>query len=371
MSFYDYYQQFKDLDIKQYFQQVSNGDIEAILDQEEIDYQDFLALLSPTATNYLEELAQQAHQKTVQYFGKTMKLYAPLYLANYCVNSCVYCSFNTTNDLARQKLTTEEIRQEAEMIADKGIEHLLILTGESRSETPVSYIAQAVEILTEYFSSIAIEIYPLEQEEYEQLIASGVDGLTIYQETYNQEVYDQVHLSGPKTDYRYRLEAPERGCQAGMRAVNIGPLFGLNEWRKEAFLAGLHAQYLQDQFLETQISLSMPRLKGHLGDFKPDSIVNDNNLVQLIVALRLFLPQLGLTLSTRESVELRNNLIPLGITKMSAESSTVVGGYATNKGVGQFDTADNRTVAEIKDLLIESGYQPILKDWHSLVGRAR
>jgi 2-iminoacetate synthase len=249
---------------------------------------------------------------------------------------------------------------------NKGIKDLVVLTGESRKHSPVSYIKDSIEILTEYFSSIAIEVYPMETEEYRELVDAGVDGLTIYQETYNEQIYDQVHITGPKKDYRFRLDAPERGCQAGMRRINIGPLLGLDDWRKESFFAGLHANYLQNKYLDTEISLSLPRLRPHMGSFEPNSIVDDPALVQIILAYRLFLPRLGISLSTRESDKLRDNLLPLGITKMSAESSTAVGGYAENRGVNQFDISDDRTVAEVKELLLARGYQPVFKDWQQI-----
>jgi len=366
MSFYEEYRRAKNIDLDNFFAKVNRYDVERVLAKDRLKEEDFLVLLSPAANDYLEEMAQKAHQLTVQNFGKVIFLYAPLYLANYCVNQCAYCGFNVKNGFKRDKLTLEQVKEEAKAIVNKGIKDLVVLTGESRKHSPVSYIKDSIEILTEYFSSIAIEVYPMETEEYRELVDAGVDGLTIYQETYNEQIYDQVHITGPKKDYRFRLDAPERGCQAGMRRVNIGPLLGLDDWRKEAFFAGLHANYLQNKYLDTEISLSLPRLRPHMGSFEPNSIVDDPALVQIILAYRLFLPRLGISLSTRESDKLRDNLLPLGITKMSAESSTAVGGYAENRGVNQFDISDDRTVAEVKDLLLNRGYQPVFKDWQQI-----
>jgi len=366
MSFYKEYKQVKDIDFNSFFDQVTKYDVEKVLAKDRLKREDFLVLLSPLANHYLEEMAQKAHQLTVQNFGKVICLYAPLYLANYCVNQCAYCGFNVKNGFKRDKLTLNQVAQEAKAIVNKGIKDLVVLTGESRKHSPVSYIKDSIKILTEYFSSIAIEVYPMETEEYRELVEAGVDGLTIYQETYDEAIYDQVHITGPKKNYRFRLDAPERGCQAGMRRVNIGPLLGLDDWRKEAFFAGLHADYLQNKYLDTEVSLSLPRLRPHIGSFQPNSIVDDPALVQIILAYRLFLPRLGISLSTRESDQLRDNLLPLGITKMSAESSTFVGGYAENRGVNQFDISDDRTVAEVKELLLARGYQPVFKDWQQI-----
>ncbi|OCL25530.1 thiamine biosynthesis protein ThiH [Orenia metallireducens] len=366
MSFYEEYKRVKNIDFYSFFAQVTKYDVEKVLAKDRLREEDFLVLLSPVASDYLEEMAQKAHKLTVQNFGKVIFLYVPLYLANYCVNQCAYCGFSVKNGFKRNKLTINQVEEEAKAIMDKGIKDLVVLTGESRKHSPVSYIKDSIKILTEYFSSIAIEVYPMKTEEYKELVEAGVDGLTIYQEAYNEEIYDEVHITGPKKNYRFRLDAPERGCQAGMRRVNIGPLLGLDDWRKEAFFAGLHANYLQNNYMDTEISLSLPRLRPHLGSFQSNSIVDDLALVQIILAYRLFLPRVGISLSTRESDKLRDNLLPLGITKMSAESSTAVGGYAKDKGVKQFDISDERTVAEIKELLLNRGYQPVFKDWQQL-----
>ena len=367
MSFYDHYSAYKQFRFDDFFQEVTEQDVERVLAKEQLNVQDFLTLLSPKAEKFLEPLAQRANRITQQNFGRVILLYTPLYLADYCVNQCVYCSFNVKNKFERKKLTMEELEKEAQEIAQSELKHILILTGESRHHTPVSYIRECVEVLKKYFFSISIEIYPLDREEYQELMEAGVDGLTIYQEVYNEEIYDGLHLSGPKKDYRYRLDAPERGCQAGIRAVNVGALLGLDDWRKEAFFTGLHGSYLQNRYLDVEISLSLPRMRPHLGSFQPRSVVTDKNLVQILLASRLFLPRAGITLSTRESSILRDHLIPLGITKMSAGVSTAVGGHVDkNGGSNQFDISDHRSVQEMKEMLYSKGYQPVFKDWHRI-----
>ncbi|WP_459837959.1 2-iminoacetate synthase ThiH [Halanaerobaculum tunisiense] len=366
MTFYNTYTQFKDFSFTSFFNQVTAADVEETLEKDNLNKKDFLTLLAPAASDYLEEMAQLAHQLTVQHFGKTMTLYAPLYVADHCVNQCAYCSFSVTNDFKRSKLDLDQVAKEAKLLVKKGMKNLLILTGESRQHAPISYLKEVIEVLKDYFPSLAIEIYPLKVEEYEELIAAGVDGLTIYQEVYNEEIYDQVHITGPKKNYQFRLNAPERGCQAGMRKVNIGALLGLSDWRQEAFFAGLHAQYLQNNYLEAKISLSVPRLQPHLGNYQPNSIVDNQSLVQIMLAYRLFLPRVGINISTRESAQLRNDLLPLGVTKLSAESSTAVGGYTQETETKQFATSDNRKVSQIKNMLTQKGYQPVFKDWQRI-----
>lgn len=366
MSFYQKYRNWKKLDFENYFEQLTGNDIIEVINKDKLNREDYLKLLSPVAGEYLEEMAQKAHHLTVQNFGRVIFLYAPIYLSNYCSNHCAYCGFNVNNEFERKKLSLKEVEKEAKAVSNRGIKHILLLTGGSRYHSPVSYIKDCVEIVKEYFASIAIEVYALRTEEYQELAETGVDGLTIYQEVYNEKIYDQVHPAGQKKNYKFRLDAPERGCKAGMRNVSIGALLGLDDWRWESFFTGFHAEYLQNKFLEIQVNASVPRLKPHLGNFEPLSHVKDRNLVQIILALRLFLPRLGINISTREGSELRNNLLPLGVTKVSAGSTTVVGGYTSDKGTGQFDIADKRGVEAVKKLLRDKGYQPVFKNWHQI-----
>lgn len=367
MSFYERYLEYKNYDFEGFFDKVTEGDIVNIINKDRLTESDFLRLLSKKAVNYLEPLAQKAKKLTLQNFGRVIFLYTPMYLANYCVNQCVYCGFNITNSIARRTLTLEEVEKEAQAISSTGLRHILILTGESRQKSSVQYIMDCVKILRKYFRSISIEIYPLEENEYAQLIEAGVDGFTIYQEVYNEEIYKTLHLKGPKRNYLYRLEAPERACRASMRSVNIGALLGLDDWRKEAFYTGLHADYLQSSYTDAEISVSLPRMRPHCGSFMPACTVEDRDLVQIMIAYRLFMPRAGITISTRENQSLRDNLIGLGVTKMSAGSSTEVGGHTLDdKSEGQFDINDRRSVEEMKEMIYSKGYQPVFKDWQAI-----
>jgi len=364
MSFYKLYENYKSFDFVNFEKTLTDEDVLRIIGRETISEYDFLALLSDKASKFLEKMAVKAQMLTHRNFGKVILLYTPMYLANYCVNRCAYCGFNVKNNIERRKLDLNEVEREARVISATGLKHILILTGESRSKSSVSYIKECIEVLKKYFTSISIEVYPLEKEEYGELVEAGVDGLTLYQEVYDEDVYHEVHLSGPKKNYLYRLDAPERACMAGVRSVNIGALLGLNQWKTEAFFTGLHADYLQSKYPETEISVSLPRLRPHAGSFQPKSIVSDRDLVQIMLALRLFLPRAGITVSTRERSQFRDNLIGLGVTKMSAGSSTEVGGHSDeNKSTGQFSISDTRSVEEMREIIYQKGYQPVFKDW--------
>jgi len=381
MGFYDVLNQYKNLDFDKEFRESSAKDIRESLTLDSLRIEHLIALLSPEAENHLEAMAQKAHEITLRYFGKTIQLYTPMYLSNYCDNQCLYCGFNLQNKIERKKLELYEVEKEAQFIAETGLKHILILTGESRTLSPVVYIRDCVKILKKYFSSIAIEIYPLTGNEYAEIVSSGVDGLTIYQETYNEVVYKEMHQAGPKSDYKFRLDAPERGAMARIRNINIGALLGLYDWRKEIFFMGLHAKYLQDKFTDTEIGISVPRIRPEVSGFKASFTVSDTDIVQIILSLRIFLPRLGISVSTRESPEFRDNLLPLGVTRMSAGSTTRVGGHTIRNvgrrtwGVGrkekaeeranpaQFEIYDTRSVEEIKLMLEKKGYQPVFKDW--------
>jgi 2-iminoacetate synthase len=310
-------------------------------------------------------MARKAHQLTVQYFGRTIQMFIPLYISNHCNNQCAYCGFNHNNPILRRKLTLAEIETEARAIARTGMQHVLFLTGEAHHITPMDYLIEAARCLKRHFASVAIEVYPLEVAEYRQLQDAGVDGMTVFQETYNQEVYKRVHLGGKKMDYHWRLDAPERAAQGGMRVVNIGALLGLAEPRSEIFFTGLHARYLENTYLETEVAISLPRFNEAEGDFQPDYLVNDKTFVQFMTALRIFLPRAGLTISTRESAAFRDRILPLGATRYSAGSSTGVGGYTEIKveQTPQFEITDDRSVEEVAAAIVAHGYQPVYKDW--------
>ena len=363
MSFFDLLCKFKNLDYDEFFAQVTSETIQRVITKNRLNEMDYLTLLSPAAEKHLEELAQKAHRLTIQHFGRVIFLYTPMYLANYCINQCVYCGFQAHNKLERKKLTPTEVEQEAKIISSTGLKHILILTGESRYHSPVSYICECVEALKKYFTSISIEIYPLEEEEYTRLVAAGVDGFTMYQEVYDEKIYAELHPAGPKRNYHYRLNAPERACRAGIRTANVGALLGLNQWRIEAFCTGLHAEYLQRTFPDVEISISPPRMRPQLGGFMPPTEVTDKNLIQYMLAFRLYMPRGGITISTRERPQLRDRLIRLGATRMSAGSCTAVGGRSDSESTGQFEISDERSVIEMARMLYSQGYQPVYKDW--------
>ena len=367
MSFYDIEKNYAQFDFDEFFKKVTDKDVFRALSKETLDEKDFLALLSGKARGHIEALAKKSHEVILKNFGKVVYLYAPLYLGNFCDNECVYCGFKHGNDILRKKLTFDELRKEAEIIAETGIRHILILTGESRGETPVSYIKDSVSILKKYFTSISIEVYSMSIEDYSILIAAGVDGIALYQETYDENLYKAVHPKGPKKNYLYRLNAPERACAAGMRSVSIGALLGLSDFKKETFFSGLHAAYLQNKYPGIEISVSLPRLCPQAGGFSPKSKIEDADFVRMMLALRLFLPRVGINISTREKNDFRKNLIGLGVTRMSAGSQTEVGGYSSPKeSEGQFFTADKSSVKEVKEMIYAKGYQPIMKDWQEI-----
>lgn len=367
MSYYDIYTKYKDIDLGFYFNGISTREIETAVVAERLNLDQLIALISPKAEKHLEEMASKAHDITLRYFGRTIQLYTPIYLSNYCDNQCVYCGFNSSNKVERKRLSLDEVDREAKFISSTGLRHILILTGDSREESPVSYIEDCVKILRKYFNSVSIEIYALTEAEYTELVSRGIDGLTIYQETYDEALYSKMHPRGPKSDYLFRLDAPERGARAGMRGVNIGVLLGLSEWRRDVFFLGLHAKYLQDSFTDVEVGISIPRIRQQIGGFKALYNVNDKDIVQMILALRIFLPRLGISLSTREDANFRDNLVPLGITRMSASSTTIVGGHTIEAygedNPSQFEILDRRAVSEIMSMLERKGYQGVLKDW--------
>lgn len=342
----------------------SRADVERALAAERPGLGDFLSLVAPAAGDYLEEMAQRARAVTQRRFGRVIGLYAPLYLSNHCTNACRYCGFNVHNDARRLTLTPEQAAAEGEYLRRRGFRHLLLVSGEAPREVTMDYLADVLDRLRSLFSSLSVEIYPLATEEYERLIRHGVDGLVVYQETYDVKRYAEVHPGGKKRDFPWRLETPERGGRAGIRRLGIGALLGLNDWRVEGFFLALHARYLLRNFWKSHLSVSFPRLRPASGGFTAPAPVSDFHMVQLLTALRLFLPDVGLVLSTRESPRLRDRLIPLGITAMSAGSRTEPGGYTQDADAeAQFAIADERAPAVIADVIRRQGYEPVWKDW--------
>ncbi|MHC1727386.1 MAG: 2-iminoacetate synthase ThiH [Syntrophobacteraceae bacterium] len=366
MSFYDEIATVDWTEIEKDIKGRSPADIELALGAKNLNMDNFLSLLSPAAIPYLEAMAQRAHQLTLQRFGKTVSLFAPLYVSNYCTNQCAYCGFNAKNPIERLALTPEQALKEGEFIHGLGFRHLLLVTGEAPKISSPEYLARIVDLLRPLFSSISVEIYPMDTDHYRMLIAHGVDGLTVFQETYNKELYPTIHLGGKKRDYRWRLETPDRGGEAGFRRLGLGALLGLDDWRVEGFFLGLHSNYLMRKFWKSQVAISFPRLRPAAGAFEPEHPVSDRDFVQLLVALRIFLPDIGFTLSTRETAEFRDHLIPLGVTSMSAGSKTDPGGYTHPQGNGaeaQFEIADHRSPEEVAEVIRQRGYEPVWKDW--------
>jgi len=324
-----------------------------------------MILVSHAAENHLEQMAQLAHQLTLQRFGKTIRLYAPLYLSNFCVNDCVYCGFNRSHNFPRIRLTIEQALAEADIIAKEGFKDLLLVSSEDRDFISIDYLCELAAKLRPKFSSISVEIYQMTTEEYAKLFAAGIEGVTLYQETYDRDTYSKYHLSGPKAYYDYRLSAPDAIAQAGMREIGISALLGLSDWRLETLALAEHAHYLMKRYWQSHISFSFPRLRPAKDvDRTQFSLLSDKNLVQMILALRLCFADAGLTISTREPAELRDQLVKMGITKMSAGSKTNPGGYSKTTGsVEQFEIDDKRTPAQIAAMLKSQGLEPVWKDW--------
>ena len=338
-----------------------------------LNARDFMALVSPAASPYLETMARIARDVTVRQFGRSIQLFTPLYLANYCTNQCVYCGFNTKNHIHRSMLTMDEVEAEGKVIAATGLRNILLLTGDAPKLTGPVYIAEAARRLRPYFPSIGVEVYSMSEDDYRMLVDAGVDSFTMFQETYNEELYLKLHPAGPKRDFRFRLNAPDRAARAGMRSVNVGALLGLDQWRRDAFYTGLHADWIQATYPGVDIAVSAPRMRPHEGSFNDIHPASERDLVQYIQALRLYLPAAGITLATRERPFLRDRLIGLGITKISAGVSTAVGGHAhaaqdvaEEHDTAQFEIADDRDVDQMIAAIEAQGYQPVCKSWEPL-----
>ena len=366
----------------------SDAEVSAALAKCEPNLTDLATLLSPATAGQLESLARRANQLTQQRFGKVIRLFAPLYLSNECINNCQYCGFSRDNPILRVTLSLDEVVREAKALAGQGFRNILLVAGEHPKFIPGGYLANCIEELREAVPSISLEVGPMETGEYRPLVRAGAEGLIVYQETYHREVYTDMHTSGPKRNFNWRLETPERAHTAGFRRLGIGALFGLSDWRRETLCLAVHAQYLLRHCWKSQLTISLPRLRPCAGEFEPLTDFNDRNLVQAICALRLFLPDAGIVLSTREPASLRDRLIPLGITMMSAGSHTEPGGYTgagrdslhyTERGrikelaanasewaanaTSQFDIADERKPSAVAEMLTRLGYEPVWKDW--------
>jgi 2-iminoacetate synthase len=355
---------------------------------------DFAHLISPAASEFLETLSRRSQQLTQQRFGKVIRLFAPLYLSNECINNCQYCGFSRDNPILRVTLSLDEVKREAKALQEQGFRNVLLVAGEHPKFVSAAYLENCVRALHEEIPGVSLEVGPLETADYRPLVAAGADGLVVYQETYDRGVYAQMHTAGPKRNFDWRLETPERAYAAGFRRLGISPLYGLADWRFEAISVAAHADYLLRNCWKSQLTISLPRLRPCAGEFQPLTHMSDRNLAQLVCAFRLMFPDAGLVLSTREPSKLRDGLISLGITLMSAGSHTEPGGYtgagrenlhqtvrgrivelasgasewapqpnrATN-ATGQFDIADDRSPGEVAELIRRLGYEPVWKDW--------
>lgn len=327
-------------------------------------FEDFLALVSPAAREYLPVMAEESQRITQRRFGKTIQLYAPMYLSNECQNICTYCGFSFHNKIARKTLTDEEILREVAVIESYGYNHILLVSGEAQKTVGSDYFENAVRLIRPHFSHISLEVQPLEEEEYRRLMEAGVQTVLVYQETYNRERYKSYHPKGKKSNFSYRLDTPERLGRAGIYKIGLGALLGLEEWRTDTACVALHLEYLRKKFWRTKYSISFPRLRPAEGYLEPNVVMTDRDLVQLICAFRLFDENVELSLSTRESPTFRDNALKLGVTSMSAGSKTEPGGYSKpHAALAQFEISDERTPAEVAQMIASQGYEPVWKDW--------
>lgn len=348
-------------------------DVKNALEHESCTTEDFKALLSPAAEPFLEQMAQSARLETSKHFGNTVYMFTPLYIANYCENYCVYCGFNCYNHIKRMKLSIEQIEKEMKIIADSGMEEILILTGESRSQSNVEYIGDACKLARKYFRMVGLEIYPVNTEEYRYLHECGADYVTVFQETYDTDKYEKLHLLGHKRIWPYRFDAQERALRGGMRGVAFSALLGLSDFRKDALASALHVFYLQRKYPHAEMSLSCPRLRPIINNDKINALdVHEKQLCQILCAYRIFLPYVGITVSSRESSEFRNGIVKIAATKVSAGVSTGIGdheskytGKETNNAQGdeQFEINDNRSLDSMYRDIAKEGLQPVLNDY--------
>ena len=372
----------------------SSGIARETLGKNKLSLADFSVLISPAAGELLETMGRRAHLMTQQRFGKTIRLFAPLYLSNECVNNCSYCGFSRDNPILRVTLSLDEVRREAAELKAQGFRNLLLVAGEHPKFVSNNYLRDCIAALHADWPSISLEIGPMETADYAPFVAAGADGLVVYQETYDRRVYAEMHTAGPKRNFDWRLETPERAYAAGFRRLGISPLYGLADWRLEALSVAAHADYLLRHCWKAAVTISLPRLRPCAGEFQPLTQMSDRELAQLVCAFRIMFPDVGIVLSTRETPKLRDGLIPLGVTMMSAGSHTEPGGYTgagkenihhTERGIikelasgasewapangnatnatGQFEIADDRSPGEVAELIRKLGYEPVWKDW--------
>ena len=349
------------------------SDVKAALEHDTCTFEDLKALLSPAAEPFLEQMAQRARLETSKHFGNTVYLFTPLYIANYCENYCVYCGFNCYNHIKRMKLSQEQIEKEMKVISDSGMEEILILTGESRAQSNVEYIGEACKLARKYFRMVGLEIYPVNTDEYKYLHECGADYVTVFQETYDTDKYEQLHLLGHKRVWPYRFDAQERALRGGMRGVAFSALLGLSDFRRDALASAMHVYYLQRKYPHAEMSLSCPRLRPIINNDKINPLdVHEKQLCQVLCAYRIFLPYVGITVSSRESAEFRNGIVKIAATKVSAGVSTGIGDHESKytgketddvQGDEQFEIDDNRSLDKMYKDIAEEGLQPVLNDY--------
>lgn len=343
-------------------------DVERALACESRTLEDFKALISPAAVPYLEEMAALSQRLTMKRFGKVIQMYVPLYLSNECKNICTYCGFSFDNKVKRKILSPMEIMSEVSVIKDMGYDHVLLVTGEDNENVHVDYFKKVLDLIRPRFAHISMEVQPLDLEDYQQLTPYGLNTVLVYQETYHKEDYKKHHPKGKKSNFQYRLETPDRLGQAGIHKIGLGVLIGLEDWRTDSFFTALHLNYLEKKYWQTKYSLSFPRLRPFSGGLSPKVEMSDRELVQLICAYRIFNQEVELSLSTRESENFRNNVIKLGITSISAGSKTNPGGYSVDpESLEQFEISDERSPEQISEIIKAQGYEPVWKDWDSIL----
>ncbi len=363
-SFKDIFHQYKWKETEHFIYNVKESDVERALQKGDINVFDFACLLSPTAKKFLPEMIEKSQWLTRQRFGKNILLYAPLYLSNECKNICTYCGFSLGNKIPRKTLNENEIVQEALFLKNKGIQHILIVTGEDNQTANVAYIAHAVDLLKEHFTNISIEVQPLNDEDYQMLAEKNIYAVLVYQETYNIENYKKYHPKGKKSNFYYRLETPDRIGKAEIHKIGLGVLLGLEDWRVDSFFTALHLNYLQKKYWKSRFSVSFPRIRPAIGAIHENIHITDEELKQLVCAYRIFNPDVELSLSTRECAEFRNELAEIGFTSMSAESKTNPGGYTLEKNsLEQFEIDDNRTINQVAAMIKNKGLEVVYKDW--------
>ncbi len=363
MSFLPIYRSYDWKQIQTEIYSKTSADVERALSKTgKRSLEDFKALLSPAASGYLEQMAQESQRLTRKRFGKTIQLYIPLYLSNKCCNSCSYCGFNTGNPIKRVTLSMDEIMLEVDAIKAMGFEHLLLVTGETGPDI-MDYLPDVLKMIKPYFCNVSMEVQPMEQNDYEKLIDAGLHGVYIYQETYGPR-YAEYHPGGPKRVFEYRLLTPDRLGMAGIHKIGLGCLIGLDDWRTDSWFTAAHLSYLEKTYWKSRFSISFPRIRPAIGGFQPAIEIRDGELVQLICAYRLFNENVELSISTREQEDFRDHVIQLGATALSAGSKTNPGGYVVQpQGLDQFQVEDNRTPAEIAGVISAQGYEPVWKDW--------